>query len=117
SLRAQWSVRRLAPFVGGADPGDRAILGQEDGLRRGGRRVDPEDVTHWAGRAAQRDEDPTRAPWSAVQSTWFTAFSSSSWRPVTGFGSISPDATLPSSEASVPRPSRIAVPSGSLQRA
>ena len=54
---------------------------------------------------------------STVQICRLTRFSSSSWRPETGRGSTSPEATFASSDASDSWPSRIAWPSGPLQPA
>ena len=83
-LLAPERLRDVVRVLGDADPGDRARLVDEDGLRRRGRDVDPEDVAHRPVRRASvgRGSDPRSR--SAVQIAWFTAFSSSSWRPDTG---------------------------------
>ena len=51
---------------------------------------------------------------SVAQIDWLTTFSSGSWWPEAGRGSISPAATLSASDSSVSLPSRIAGPERSV---
>ena len=109
-LLAPERVGRAEAVLGGADPADRAGLVDEDGLGRRRRDVDAEGEAHPQWPAV----DSTGAP-AALQVDSLTTFSSSSWWPDTGWGSIAPDATFSSSDASVSEPSRMALPSAPPQ--
>jgi len=94
-------------FGGNGDTKISVGLVDQDGLRRGRGRVDAQDQAH-GGQPAERPVD---------QMAWLTMFSSSSWRPETGCGSISPDSTFAARSARVRLPSRMPVPSSSFQPA
>ena len=111
-LLAPERVRDPEPVFRCPDPADGTRLVDEDGLRGGRRDVDPEDEPH-----GQRPAPVSIGSRSAAQMRWFTRVSRSSWWPDTGLGSISPDATFASSDASNSWPSRIARPSGPSQPA
>ena len=79
--------RDAVAVLGDADAAHRAGLVDEDRLGRGRRDVDADDPTH------RRGQPPVFEPRSTAQMCSLTMFSSRSWRPETGRGSISPAAT------------------------
>ena len=83
-----------------------------DGL--GGRRrdIDPQDEAHQLQSGA-----PPSAAASTSQIAWLTTFSSSSWRPERGLGSISPVNTRPASISNSASPERIDLPRSPAQPA
>ena len=112
-LLAPERSRDLEPVLGDTDAADRPGIVDQDGLGRGGRGVDPDDVGH----RCQRPAPAFARDGSVAQIERLTRFSSRSWPPDTRRGSISPAATLASSDSSDSVPPEIALPSGPSQPA
>src|SRR6185369_16799666 len=103
-LLAPARPRDVVAVFGDADARGGPGATDEDGLGRRRRDVDPEDVAHSGAR-------------SAAQMSWLTMCSSSSWRPDTGLGSISPEKTRPARISIGAPPARIDLPSSPVQPA